>query len=711
MKIIIFLAGIGSRFKAVTNDPKCLIKIGDKPFIFHYLDALNDLGIKKVIFVVGYKKEKIKEAVGSSYKELKIKYIENKDYIKDSILSLLYTKDEFDDDVITMDGDVIFDKALLAKLMDFKKGNCFLVEPHYSSKVGDKYMIVTDKKGIVRTTGYNYRLKEQEGDIFWEEVGFIKWSKENSHIFKKAFDELLNQGIDNEVYEKAINYLIENKLCQFKVISAEGFFWDDLDNPQDLEKVEQLCLKLKDEEDPLFNPIKTKKVESKYRKIVSDYLPGPKSIELIKKLKVFEPSGSIGQLPLGIAEANGVKIKDLDGNVFLDGTSGMNVTNVGHAPECINDAIREQLEKFHHVYCFPFEKRTELTKRLVEVSPENIDQALLFTTGSETTEASIKLTRGYNKKKYGPEKSIIISFKGAFHGKTMGAQMAGGIDELKEWIGHQDPGLIQIEFPYCYRCWKGRKQYENCTDDCLNLLRQKFKENPGKIAAVMCETFQGRNMLFPPKDFFQGIEKICKENNALFILDEIQAGAGRLGKLFGFEYYGVKPNLICLGKGISGGLPLSILLGESEIFDSFGKGGELTTTHSTDPICVVATLTALNKLLENDKEVIKNCAKNGEIFRVKLNELKEKYSCIGDVRGKGMIWGLDIVKDRETKEPDPKLATRINLNIYKRGVLLKIPRGLNKNIINITPPLIASEEIIQEMLCVVEEAFEEVFNK
>ena len=455
--------------------------------------------------------------------------------------------------------------------------------------------------------------------------------------------------------------------------------------------------------------ITTSKIETKYRKIILDQLPGPKSMDLLERLKKSEPITSINQLPVGISRSYGINIEDVDGNVFLDGSSGVVVTNIGHTPEISRQMIKEQADLFHYAYSFPFEKRVELTQKLVQISPDNIDQVLLLTTGSEATEAAIKIARKYNQVKYGPEKRIVIGFKSAFHGKTMGAQMAGGIDNLKTWIGYQDPGLIQIEFPYCYRCWKGRNQYSSCTDDCLDLLRDQFQKNPGRIAAVMTETFLGRDLVFAPNDFFKGVQNICRENEVLLIFDEIQAGFGRLGCLFGFEHYGVKPNLICCGKGISSGMPLSALLGEYDIMNCFGEG-EMTTTHSADPISVAATIANITKLIEDNMAVISNSKKMEELFRMELNRLQGRYSCIGNVRGKGLIWGLDIVKDPETREPYEELANKIHLNMYKRGVLLKVPRGVGHNIININPPLIISRDAAQEILQVLDESINEAIE-
>lgn len=451
---------------------------------------------------------------------------------------------------------------------------------------------------------------------------------------------------------------------------------------------------------------KVEKINTKHRKISSDKLPGTKSLALLKKLEKYEPRTSINQLPVGIKKTYGFYVEDIDGNKFLDGSSGVVVTNIGHSPKCITENIKRQLMEFHYAYSFPYEKRVELTKLLVDIAPDNIDQALLLTTGSEANEAAIKVARQFGRVKCHKNKKIIISFKGAFHGKTMGAQMAGGIDNLKAWIGYHDPGLIQAQFPNCYRCWKGRRGYENCTSDCLEQLMSVFEENKGNVAAVITETYQGRDIIFPPDDFYKGVAKIAKENDALFIMDEVQAAFGRIGKVFGFENYGVSPNLISCGKGISGGLPLSALLGEYDVLNIFGKG-EMTTTHSADPICVAATLANIKKVLEKNKALIKNCIRNEKIFKKKLNEIKEKNPFVGDVRGKGMIWGLEIVKDKTTKEPYGELAERINFNIFKRGVLLKVPRGQYHNVININPPLITNEEAIKEILSVVEEALEE----
>jgi len=452
-----------------------------------------------------------------------------------------------------------------------------------------------------------------------------------------------------------------------------------------------------------LKPVKVSPIKTKHRRIVTQTLPSPRSIEIIKKLKMYEPRSMFGQVPIAIAKTYKIYVEDVDGNVFLDGTSGVLVTNIGHTTEVVTKAVEEQLRKFHFTYCFPYEKRLELVEKLVEITPKNIDCVFLLSTGSETIEAAIKNARRYGIETSGPEKRVIISFKGAFHGRTMGAQMAGGIEPLKSWIGYQDPGLIQVDFPNCYHCWKGRDEYSNCVKDCIDLVKQKFEELEGKIVGVLSETYQGRGPVFPPDGYYQGLAKLCKENDALLILDEVQAGFGRTGKLFCFEHYNVEPNMICVGKGITSSLPLSALLGESRVMNYF-EPGSMTSTHGANPLCVAAALASINELLKDDMKIIRNAAETGKVLGDRLFKLKEKYEEVGNVTGKGMVYGIEMVKDRETKEPYADLAFQTVLEAYRRGVLLFAPIGAGHNIIKINPPLIMERDAAEELAYVIDES-------
>lgn len=459
-----------------------------------------------------------------------------------------------------------------------------------------------------------------------------------------------------------------------------------------------------------LEPVRVSRIETKYRRIVTPTLPSPRTIKLIQELEKHEPRSMFGQVPIGIKRTYGINVEDVDGNIFLDGTSGVLVTNIGHTHRAVTEAVKRQLEEFHFVYCFPYEKRLQLVKKLVEITPENLDCVFLLTTGSETVEAAIKNARRYGIETAGPEKRVIISFKNSFHGRTMGAQMAGGIEPLKSWIGYQDPGLIQVEFPNCYHCWKGRDGYSNCVDDCVDLVRAKFEELEGRVVGVLSETYQGRGAVFPPDGYYQKIAEICRENDALLILDEVQAGFGRTGKLFAFEHYNVAPNLLCVGKGITSSLPLSALIGESRVMNYF-EPGSMTSTHGANAVCVAAALANINELLRDDMWIVRNAAETGKVLGDRLMKLKDKYEEVGNVTGKGMVYGIEMVKDEETKEPHADLAFQTVLEAYHRGVLLFAPIGAGHNIIKINPPLIMEKEAAEELAYVIDEAIGAALEK
>ena len=288
--------------------------------------------------------------------------------------------------------------------------------------------------------------------------------------------------------------------------------------------------------------------------------------------------------------------------------------------------------------------------------------------------------------------------------------MAGGIEPLKSWIGYQDPGLIQVEFPNCYHCWKGRDEYSNCVDDCVDLVRAKFEELEGRVVGVLSETYQGRGAVFPPDGYYQKIAEICRENDALLILDEVQAGFGRTGKLFAFEHYNVTPNLLCVGKGVTSSLPLSALIGESRIMNYF-EPGSMTSTHGANAVCVAAALANIEEILRDDMWVVRNAAEVGKVLGDRLMKLKEKYEEVGNVSGRGMVYGIELVKDRETKEPHADLAFQTVLEAYYRGVLLFAPIGAGHNIIKINPPLIMDREAAEELAYVIDEAIGAAIEK
>ncbi len=439
-------------------------------------------------------------------------------------------------------------------------------------------------------------------------------------------------------------------------------------------------------------PKKVKKVETKYRKIITD-IPVPESIPILEKLREYEPISMSGQPPIIWDKAIGINVYDKYGNMWLDFSSGVLVANAGHGNKFVIKEIKKQIEKpLLHNYCFPSEIRAELVEKIASLSPEPLKKVFLLTTGAEAIECAIKLARTYGKSK---NKKVIISFEGAFHGRTLGAQMIGGIPNLKEWIVNPDPDIIQVPFPGDPRC----------KDKSFDLFLKTIKEkniNEKDVCAVISETYQGGNASLMPLDYAKQLREWCDKNEILLIFDEIQAGFGRTGTFWGFQHYGIIPDLFVLGKGISSSLPISAVVGRKEILDQY-EPGTMTSTHTGNPLCCAAALGSINYI--EKYRLWENAKKMGEIFEKKLSELK-KYNCVGFVCGKGLVWGLHIVKNGT--EPDPDTAFKIVEKSFEKGLLFFAPVGYKSATIKVNPPLIINEEAIIEGCDVIKEAIEEV---
>jgi 4-aminobutyrate aminotransferase-like enzyme len=269
--------------------------------------------------------------------------------------------------------------------------------------------------------------------------------------------------------------------------------------------------------------------------------------------------------------------------MWLDWTSGVVVANAGHSPAEMRAAIREQVDQgLIHNYCFPNAERAALVQCLLEIAPPQLNKVFLLTTGAETTECALKLARTRGHRLGGPDKNVVVSFEGEFHGRTLGAQQIGGIPAQKAWIVNQDPDIHQVPFP------DGFRTRATSFDLFLRTLQTRGIA-PHRVAGVILESYQGGNACFAPTEYVQALSRWCREHQALLMCDEVQAGFGRTGKLFGFEHYGIVPDLICCGKGISGGLPLSAVIGRADIMDLYGPA-EMTSTHTGNPVCAAAAL-------------------------------------------------------------------------------------------------------------------------
>ncbi|MBN8733213.1 MAG: aspartate aminotransferase family protein [Acidobacteria bacterium] len=441
-------------------------------------------------------------------------------------------------------------------------------------------------------------------------------------------------------------------------------------------------------------PRKVARIESKYRKISTD-LPAPGSVPILEKLHAFEPVAMRGQPPIVWDRADNFQVFDAWGNCWIDWSSGVLITNAGHGRQEIVDAIVATAQhQLLTTYCFPTELRMKLVEKLATMFGEDDRKVFLLTTGSEAVECAIKLCRSYGQRAGGRAKNIIISFDKAFHGRTLGSQQAGGIPVLKEWIGHLDPGFVQVPFP------DGFRTRDVSFDGFLRALEEAGV--PGRnVAGVMLETYQGGSASFAPVEYMQQLRKWCTGHEALLVCDEVQAGFGRTGKLAGYQHYGIVPDLSTWGKGISSSLPISCVIGRADVMD-LHPAGSMTSTHTGNPLCCAAALANI-ELIEREG-LVERAARLGEVLLSRLRAMQAKHPQIGCVDGKGLVAAIACVKPGGT-EPDPDLAWTAVQEALFRGVLMFSPVGFGGGAIKICPPLSIPDDALAESLDVFEEAF------
>ncbi len=442
-------------------------------------------------------------------------------------------------------------------------------------------------------------------------------------------------------------------------------------------------------------PRSVPKVATRYRRIATA-LPVPESLPVLARIEKYEPRSMLGQPPVVWHRAEGFQVFDRYGNAWLDWTSGVLVANIGHAHPAVKQAIMGEIERsLLFSYCFPSESRSLLAEQLTRLTPPGLDKVFFLTTGSEATENVIKLGRTYGKKVGGSKKNVIVTFELGFHGRTLGAQLAGGYADAKSWIGRLDPAFVQVPFPDGFRC----KNID------FELFERRLAEQgikAGEVAVVMMESYQGGGASFAPTAYVQALRAWCDAHRALLVFDEVQAGFGRSGKLFAFEHYGVNPDLICLGKGISGSLPLSAVVGRAEIMDLYGPGS-MTSTHGGHCVACAAALANLGILLQD--RCIDRAARAGEFLYSGLREIARKYApYVGALHGKGMVYGLHIV-EAGSDHPDGTLALEIVRDCFESGLLMFAPVGLGGATVKICPPLITTNDALAEGLDVLESAF------
>jgi 4-aminobutyrate aminotransferase-like enzyme len=450
-----------------------------------------------------------------------------------------------------------------------------------------------------------------------------------------------------------------------------------------------------------LEPLEVKKVKTKYRRIRTR-MPVPESLPIFEALMASEPESMLGQPPIIWEGAEGFQVWDRWGNKWIDWSSGVLIMNAGHGRKEIRRALKEVIDKpLLSTYVFVHEKRAELTKALQALAPEPANyRVFLLSTGSEAIENSIKLARTYALEKHGTGKKYIVSFNNAFHGRTLGAQLAGGMEKLKTWIIGEGQTFVQVPFP------DGYKNEDTSFDLFLSTLK-KLKVAPEEIAGVVTESYQGVGPDFLPYEYAQKLQTLCKEHDIVTIFDEVQAGFGRTGRMFTYEHYEIKPDLIVCGKGISSSLPISAVIGRNDIMGMY-PAGSMTSTHSASPLPVVAAIESL-KLIQREK-LVERSAQLGAIMMPELAKIRDKYpDRLGCLHGKGLVAGIQVVKPG-TKEPDPETALKINERCFQKGLLMFAPVGIGGECIKIAPPLVITEDALRESIAVLVEACGEVLG-
>ncbi len=424
-----------------------------------------------------------------------------------------------------------------------------------------------------------------------------------------------------------------------------------------------------------------------------------KSEKLFKKKSSLVADGISTLTPFFVDEAKDAVLKDVDGNIYIDFYSGIGSVNAGHCVETVISAIKKQSEKYLHT-CFmitPYEPYLKLAEMLTKVVPiKNDKKVAFFNSGAEAVENAIKIAKAYTKRKG------IISFSNAFHGRTlMAMSLTSKVKPYKHEFGPFASEVYKVPSAYCYRCPFG-KEYGKCSMECLDYIEEFFvsEVDPSDIAAMIIEPIQGEGgFIVQPKEFMLGLEEICKKHGIVFIIDEIQTGFARTGKMFAVEHYGINPDIITLAKSIASGIPLSAVVGKKDIMDSVGPG-RIGGTYGGNPIACASGIATIeyiekNSLAERSNEI-------GKYITNRLKKLQKENDNMGDVRGLGSMIAVEFI-EKNNKKPNKALVSKIIKECIKSGLIV-IPAGVFGNVIRFLPSLVTTDEQLEKAMNIFEKA-------
>ena len=428
-----------------------------------------------------------------------------------------------------------------------------------------------------------------------------------------------------------------------------------------------------------------------------------KTRELLELRQKHVPQGPFNVTSIFAQQAEGAALRDVDGKDYIDFAGGIGVENVGHCAQKVIDAVKEQLEQFIHT-CFHvvmYESYVQLAKKLNEITPgDHAKKTFFVNSGAEAVENAVKVAR------YATKRPAIVAFENAFHGRTyMAMSLTSKIKPYKWGFGPFCPEVYRMPFAYCYRCAFGL-EYPSCNLHCADYLEDFFMSHVSaeSTAAVIAEPVQGEGgFIVPPKDYFKKIKAICNKYGILLIMDEVQTGMGRTGKMFACEHFDVAPDIITTAKSLAAGLPLAGITGSAEIMDEPHVGG-LGGTFGGNPLACRAGLAVLEIL---DEKTMQKSTELGKKVKARFDALYDKYEIIGDVRGLGPMMGIELVKDRKTKEPAGDETKALVKKLYERG-LITISCGHYGNVVRTLMPLVITDDQLDKGFELLEKGLSEI---
>jgi 4-aminobutyrate aminotransferase len=428
-------------------------------------------------------------------------------------------------------------------------------------------------------------------------------------------------------------------------------------------------------------------------------LPGPKAKAAIEADdRLISPSYT-RSYPLVAKRGRGCRVEDVDGNEFLDFAAGIAVVSTGHCHPEVVAAIQKQAAELIHISGTDFynEPLTDLAARLSAIAPMPGPHRVFYgNSGAEAIECAMKLAR------YHTGRQQIIAFLGAFHGRTMGAlSLTASKPQQKRRFAPLVPGVTHVRYPYAYRgCSGGAQDEEAFSLGCARFIEDKLFKTvlaPEEVAAIFVEPIQGEGgYVVAPDNFMRELRAICNRHGILLVCDEVQSGMGRTGKWWAVQHTGVEPDIICTAKGIASGLPLSACISRAEIMDWLP--GSHASTFGGNPVAIASALATMNIL---EREGVSNAARVGEFIMQRVRGWKQTHPLVGDVRGRGLMIGIELVKDKATREPAGALRNRVEDLAFERGLILL---GCGESSLRICPPLVIKEEEATVAMDIIEEA-------